>query len=164
MGRPGALTLDAKRPDVALRAAHDDDASLIRTWRNDPDAVRFSTGARPVSEAEHARWFVAALADPRTRLWVAEENDVPVGQVRVDLDGDVGVVSIAVAASARGRGVGRAMLRLALAEIERQRLVTTVRALTHPDNLASVSAFEQVGFRRRDGSENGFVVLELKLG
>jgi RimJ/RimL family protein N-acetyltransferase len=149
---------------VTLRAARQDDVSLIRTWRNDADAIRFSISAHPVSEAEHARWFAATLADPSSLLWVAEEDGVPVGQVRVDLDGDAGIFSIAVAPSARGRGVGQAMLRSALTEIEGQRLVTTMTAVTHPDNVASIRAFEKVGFRRRRASADGFLVLELQLG
>ena len=163
MGRPGPVATGRDRPRVTLRAARGDDASLVRAWRNDADAVRFSVSARPVSEGEHARWFATALADPRIQLWIAEENGVPVGQVRVDLDGDSAVFSIAVAASARGRGVGQRMLRLALEEIERQRAVTTMTAVTHPDNLASIHAFERVGFRRREASEGGFVVLDLTL-
>jgi UDP-2,4-diacetamido-2,4,6-trideoxy-beta-L-altropyranose hydrolase len=164
VGRLGPLTDERKRPHVTLRAAREDDVTLIRALRNDADAVRFSKSARPVSEPEHARWFATALADPRMRLWVAEENAIPVGQVRVAIDGEKGVFSIAVEGSARGRGLGQAMLRLALAEIERQRLVTTMTAVTHPDNPASIQAFEQVGFTRREVTEDGFVVLDLELG
>jgi RimJ/RimL family protein N-acetyltransferase len=164
MGRPGSLTVERKTPDVTLRAAREDDFTLIRALRNDADAVRFSTSARPVSAAEHARWFSLALADPRTHLWMAEENGVAVGQVRVDVDGEAAVFSIAVATASRGRGVGQAMLRLALAEVERESRVTTVRAVTHPDNPVSIHAFERVGFRRREVTEDGFVVLELELG
>jgi UDP-2,4-diacetamido-2,4,6-trideoxy-beta-L-altropyranose hydrolase len=158
------LTVERKRPHVTLRAAREDDVTLIRALRNDADAVRFSKSARPVSEPEHARWFARALADPRMRLWVAEENAVPMGQVRVDVDGCTGVFSIAVAAAARGRGLGQAMLRIALAEIERQHLVTTMTAATHPENTASIHVFERVGFKRRAVTEDGFVVLELELG
>ena len=164
MGRPDSLTVERTRPHVTLRAAREDDVAVIRALRNDADAIRFSTTPRPVSKPEHARWFAAALADPRMRLWVAEENAIPVGQVRVDLDGDSGVLSIAVAAAARGRGLGQAMLRLALAEVERQHLATTMTAATHPENTASVHVFERVGFKRRAVSEDGFVVLELELG
>lgn len=163
MGRSGSLTVERQRPDVTLRAARADDVSLIRSLRNDADAVRFSMSARAVSEAEHARWFEARLADSRTHLWVAEERGIPVGQVRVDLDGGVGVLSIAVVPAARGRGVAQALLGLALAEIERLRLVGTVTALTHPENLRSIYAFEKVGFRRREISGDGFVILELQV-
>ncbi len=163
MGRPGSLTSERAHPDVTLRVAREDDVSLIRSWRNDADAIQFSVSARPVSDAEHARWFSATLNDPRKVLWVAEEQGVAVGQVRIDLDGDTGIFSIAVAPSARGRGVGKEMLRRALAEITRLRLATTMTALTHPDNVASIRAFEQVGFTRRGVSEAGFVILDLRV-
>jgi RimJ/RimL family protein N-acetyltransferase len=163
VGRPRSLTSGRAHPDVTLRAAREDDVSLIRTWRNDPDAIRFSVSGRPVSDAEHARWFAATLDDPYRRLWVAEEKDVAVGQVRIDLEGDGGIFSIAVAPTARGRGIAQEMLRLALAEIAQQRLAKMLTAVTHPDNLASIRAFERVGFRRRHRSDDGFVVLELSV-
>lgn len=98
------------------------------------------------------------------RIWVAEENAIPVGQVRVDVDRGTGVFSIAVAAAARGRGLGQAMLRIALAEVEGQHLATTMTAATHPENTASIHVFERVGFKRSGVTEDGFVVLELELG
>ena len=163
MGRPDSLTVERRRPHVTLRAARADDVVLIREWRNDPEAVRFSVSGRPVSDAEHGRWYSATLIDPRTRLWIAEEHGNPVGQVRVEINDDAGVVSIAVAAAARGRGVGQQMLRGALAEIDGQHLVTTLTAVTRPDNLASIHAFEQVGFHRRNELNAGFIVLEMRV-
>ena len=145
---------------VTLRRAREDDGALLREWRNDADAVRFSATARPVSAEAHARWLAARLADEHTRLWIAEEAQVPVGQVRVDVAGGAGVVSIAVAAAARGRGVGQAMLLAAIQEIAREVAAIRLRALIHPDNAASLRAFERVGFRRAPSDESGFVVME----
>jgi UDP-2,4-diacetamido-2,4,6-trideoxy-beta-L-altropyranose hydrolase len=162
VGRPGSL-MPGRGPDVTLRAARADDASLIRDWRNDADTVRSSAIARPVSDAEHARWFAATLTDAQRRLWLAEENGVPVGQVRVDFNGDAGVFSIVVAPEHRGRGVGQAMLRGALAEVEREGGATRLVALAREENLASIHAFEQAGFSRKGLSRDGFVVLELTL-
>lgn len=146
---------------VTLRRAGEGDGALLREWRNDADAVRFSATARPVSPEAHARWLAARLADSDTRLWIAEEARVPVGQVRVDLADGSGVVSIAVAAVARGGGIGQAMLRAAIEEIAREDAAIQLRALIHPDNIASLRAFERVGFRRVSSDERGFVVLEL---
>ena len=150
-------------PDVTLRAAREDDLSLIRGWRNDADTVRVSGTARPVSASEHARWFAATLIDPARRLWIAEEAGVPVGQVRVDVDGSSGLLSIVVAPTERGRGIGQAMLRAAVAHLKRDQLLTTLTAVAREDNTASIHAFEQVGFDRRGGPRNGFVTLELQL-
>jgi len=85
---------------------------MLMALRNDPDAVRFSVTGRAVTSEEHERWFRTVRSDPsRCRIWIAEDGSTPVGQLRVDLDGDSGTVSIAVAADHRGRGIGTAMLR-----------------------------------------------------
>jgi UDP-2,4-diacetamido-2,4,6-trideoxy-beta-L-altropyranose hydrolase len=145
---------------VTLRRAREDDGAVLREWRNDADAVRFSSTARPVSPEAHARWLAARLADSGTRLWIAEEARVPVGQVRVDLADGTGVVSIVVAAVARGRGIGQAMLRAAIDEIAHEDAAIQLRALIHPDNTASLRAFDRAGFRRVSSDEHGFVVLK----
>jgi RimJ/RimL family protein N-acetyltransferase len=130
--------------------------ALLRDWRNDDQAVRFSGTAKRVSATEHARWLSTHLADPTTLLWVAEEDGVPVGQARVDRDGDVGTVSISVAARHRGRGVAVAILRAVIGVSSAAKL----RALVRPANVASLHAFERVGFRPLPDDGSGFVVLE----
>jgi RimJ/RimL family protein N-acetyltransferase len=146
--------------DVALRAATHADAALLLEWRNDADVVRFSLTGRTVGASQHASWLAARLARPTQRLWIAEEGREPVGQVRVDLEDATGTVSIAVAATHRGRGVGTKILRALVIEMEADPEVGTLLAMVHPDNSASLRAFERLGFRARDGRPHGFVVFE----
>jgi RimJ/RimL family protein N-acetyltransferase len=162
MGRSGSLSADRERhPQVTLRAARDDDSASLLAWRNDPDAVRFSVSGRPVTVEEHQRWFSRVVGDPeRARLWIAEQGNEAVGQVRVDINAGVGTVSIAVDSGHRGRGVGTAMLR-ALTESVRTgggplHLVALVRA----DNTASLHAFEAATFHRVAGGDDDFLQLE----
>ncbi len=150
------MTIGGSLPNVTLRPARATDIALLRAWRNDDQAVRFSGTARRVSAAEHARWLSAHLADPTTLLWVAEEDGDPVGQARIDRDGDVGTVSISVAARHRGRGVAVAILRAVIGVDSAARL----RALVRPANVASLHAFARVGFRPLPDDGSGFVVLE----
>ncbi len=132
---------------------------MIREWRNDPDAVRFSATGRPVTPTEHAEWFARQLQAPAPLFWIAEQLGDPVGQVRVDVTGTVGTVSIAVARGQRGRGIGSSILRAMLSEIDQQRAVSTLIAFAHPDNVASVRAFESAGFRREQQPHAGLVKL-----
>jgi RimJ/RimL family protein N-acetyltransferase len=149
---------------VTLRAATDLDAPLLLEWRNDPDAVRFSVTGRGVTPAEHVDWLVARLADPCTRLWIAEEDAEAVGQVRVDLKDGTGTVSIGIAPAHRGRGIGSAVLRAMLVEVERDPRVHRLRAVAHAENTASRHAFERAGFQRRGRKEREFIVLERSVG
>jgi RimJ/RimL family protein N-acetyltransferase len=150
------VTIGGPLPNITLRPARTTDMALLRDWRNDDQVVRFSGTAKRVSAAEHAAWLSAHLADPTTRLWVAEEDGVPVGQARIDRDGDVGTVSISVAARHRGRGVAVAILRAVIGISSAARL----RALVRPGNVASLHAFERVGFHPLPDDGSGFVVLE----
>lgn len=145
---------------VSLQVATNEDSARFIAWRNDPDAVHFSVSGAPVELVEHERWYAARLKDPGARLWIAEEDGTAVGQVRVDTDNGVGVVSIAVAPDQRGRGLGSAILRAMLVEASRERITQTLRATVHPDNVASLRAFERVGFRQLEEPAEGFVVLE----
>jgi UDP-2,4-diacetamido-2,4,6-trideoxy-beta-L-altropyranose hydrolase len=146
-------------PAVVLRPAGEGDAPLLLEWRNDPEAIRFSVTGLAVAPADHVRWLAARLADPQTRLWIAEEAATAVGQVRVDIADGIGVVSVAIAPDQRGRGLGSAVLGAMVHEIEREDRVSTLRALTHTENVASTRAFERVGFRR-EGRDGEFLVLE----
>jgi RimJ/RimL family protein N-acetyltransferase len=149
------------RPRVTLRRVRDVDAARLLEWRNDTEAVRFSVSGRPVTDEEHRRWFTQRRrADGLGHLWIAEEDESPVGQVRVDVSGDVGVVSIAVAAEQRGRGIGSEILRAMVAQVTADGTVRILRAVLHPDNVRSLRAFERAGFRLTPASDCGFNVVE----
>jgi RimJ/RimL family protein N-acetyltransferase len=138
---------------VRLRAATEADADLLLSWRNEPDAVRYSRGGRPVNQAEHRAWLRQRLADPSTRLWIGEESRTPVGQVRVDRRDDEWLVSIAVAPEARGRGVARALLAALQTEMSASAASGRLMAEVHRDNTASTRAFAAAGFEAVDVSD-----------
>jgi UDP-2,4-diacetamido-2,4,6-trideoxy-beta-L-altropyranose hydrolase len=165
MGRPGSLTTgDNERAQVTLRPATDRDAGLLIEWRNDPDAIRFSVTGRGVTPDEHRHWLSARLADPSTRLWIAEQGGTPVGQVRVDMAAGTGTVSVGIAPAHRGRGIGSAVLQAMVIEIERETVARELRAIVNADNPASIRAFERAGFHRGGRDEPGFLVLERSVG
>jgi RimJ/RimL family protein N-acetyltransferase len=165
MGRPGSLTAGRHAPDIALRTVEDGDSALLLEWRNESAAVRFSASGRPVTTAEHERWFARVRGDQSgTTIWIVEDDGTPVGQVRVDVEDGVGVVSIAIAVEHRGRGIGPNALRAMVDAVTAQGGVQLLRALAHPDNSRSLRAFELAGFHSTTVAENGFAVMELLVG
>jgi RimJ/RimL family protein N-acetyltransferase len=138
---------------------------MLLEWRNESDAVRFSASGRPVTTAEHERWFTRVRSDQSgTTIWIIEDSGTPVGQVRVDVENSVGVVSIAIAVEHRGRGIGPNALRAMVAAVSAEGEVRLLRALAHADNSRSLRAFEVAGFHRTAVAENGFTVMELPVG
>ena len=66
-------------PSVKLRPLAEGDSDRLLAWRNQPEVARWMYSDHVISPDEHARWFAAALADPRRRYWVIEAGGAPVG-------------------------------------------------------------------------------------
>jgi RimJ/RimL family protein N-acetyltransferase len=154
---------------LTARRAKAGDAELLRSWRNDPETRRRSFTKTTVSVAEHEAWLHTRLASERTAIWIFSDGDVAVGQVRVDVDGDVAEVSIVVAPERRGRGFGKAMLSEAMRLLRRDfGSGVRARALVLDDHDASLRTFRACGFRvvgpaARDDGQRA-TVLELEAG
>jgi predicted dehydrogenase/RimJ/RimL family protein N-acetyltransferase len=146
---------------LTLRAAGLEDSERLLAWRNDPATRRWSRDSRPVTRRQHARWLPATLGDVTTRLWIAESEGAPVGQVRVGpRSGGVAELHITLAPTARGRGLGSSLLvqvtASALADPGTERLC----AYVNPDNVASLRAFARAGFGAAGTAADGYVRLE----
>jgi predicted dehydrogenase/RimJ/RimL family protein N-acetyltransferase len=148
-------------PIPTLREADTEDCELLLRWRNDPRTRRWSRSEREVGHEEHVRWLRRTLSDPRTRLWLAECDGRPVGQVRVGpREGESAEVHVALAPQARGQGLGSAVLvqasARALADTDTEWLYAHVKA----KNEASLRAFLAAGFQAAGNAENGMLRLE----
>ena len=134
-----------------IRRAGAEDADLLLAWANDPVTRAASFHPAPIDAATHAEWLGGRLRSPTTRLFIGLEDDVPVGQVRLEADADGRVeVAISVAPAARRRGHGQALLAAALdtgkadADLGARVFVARIR----PDNRPSIALFARGGFHR----------------
>jgi UDP-4-amino-4,6-dideoxy-N-acetyl-beta-L-altrosamine N-acetyltransferase len=97
-------------PHVAMRPLAAADSERLLAWRNLPEIARWMYSDHVISPDEHARWFAAALADPRRRYWVIEADGKPVGLANLyDLAPEHGRTSWAyylADPSTRGQGIG----------------------------------------------------------
>jgi RimJ/RimL family protein N-acetyltransferase len=137
---------------IRLRPAALSDMQRLLEWRNDPTTRSNSLDPDPVLPDTHRRWLERTLADPTARLWIAEVEGAPVGQVRVNLAEGVARISISVSLETRGRGVGSAMLAALQSVVEREfgkvDLVALVKAGNEPSaRLFAGRGFELVGPR-----------------
>ncbi len=141
---------------AVLRPANDADSDRLLAWRNDPEAVRWSTSALPIDSDDHARWFESVVHNPAHRLRIGEVDGDAIGFARVDVCGGVGTVSITVAPEFRGRGFGRELLALLNDDVSQDCQVRELSAIVHSANEASLRAFQSVGFAKNGMSRDGF--------
>lgn len=127
---------------LTLRPATLEDTDRLLEWRNDPDTRSASHRSVPVQRDEHLAWLAATLRNPDRRLYVAEENGVPVGSVRADLREGCFELSWTMAPSARGRGVAKRVVALLAS-----RIAEPIRAEVKVGNLVSARIAEHAGMR-----------------
>jgi UDP-4-amino-4,6-dideoxy-N-acetyl-beta-L-altrosamine N-acetyltransferase len=97
-------------PQVTLRPLAPADSARLFGWRNQPEIARWMYSDHLIAPNEHARWFAAALADPRRRYWIVEADGAPVGLANLyDLAPEHGRTAWAyylADPSTRGQGIG----------------------------------------------------------
>ena len=134
---------------ITLRSATIQDADFLLEWRNDPATRKASHNTAEVQRDEHVSWLTRTLKNANRRLFVAEENGVPVGTVRADFSEGVWELSWTVAPDARGRGAAKRMVALLAHQISEP-----IRAELKARNIASARIAEHAGMefeRETDG-------------
>jgi RimJ/RimL family protein N-acetyltransferase len=96
---------------LVLKAFGREMADSILSWRNDPLTLAMSRSPNPVSHEEHIQ-FIDRILQPGSdiHLWVAWENELAVGSIRVDTRQSPSELSWMLAPEARGRGLGARLL------------------------------------------------------
>lgn len=137
--------------DISLRLATIKDADLLFRWRNDLETRNASRSTAIIKFDEHLLWLSQTLSNPNRKLYVAEENRVPVGTVRADLTQGVWELSWTVSPDARGQGVGKRMV----AELAKQ-IFEPIRAEVKSGNHASIQIAKYAGMEIQSES-NGIL-------
>jgi UDP-2,4-diacetamido-2,4,6-trideoxy-beta-L-altropyranose hydrolase len=135
-------------PRLRLRPATAEDARLLWEWVNEPSVRQVSFNPDPIPWEGHLDWLARRLADPDSRIYIAEDDaGRPVGQVRFDRNA-TGEAEIAVSVSAerRGGGTGAALIRAGVEKVFGDRWVLRVNAHIKPENAASLGCFRKAGF------------------
>jgi len=96
---------------------------------------------------EHEGWFGRRLVSADTRIYILEEGDRPVAQIRYEKrDSTAEVGDISVAASDRGKGYGKRVLLETLSLACEELKIRELFAVVKYDNAASLRAFLSAGF------------------
>lgn len=134
---------------LSLRPATSDDARMIFEWRNDPWIVERGSSNRTVTWDEHKAWFDNALANADMKIFVAEHDGKPAGQVRFQRNEDEAVIAVYLLRDHAGQGLGVDAIRQGSAAVLKDWPVQRVHARVLNGNAQSVRAFEKAGFVKR---------------
>lgn len=138
--------------DILIRRAEEKDMILYFHWANDEAVRRHSIQKKPITLDEHRVWFLKKVADPQVFLYLFEKDGIPVGQTRIEVNGEIGILSYSLDRSFRGKGLGAIVVRLGLEAISREKPagLHVIKGWVQATNHASIRIFEKLGFRLID--------------
>lgn len=139
---------DANRRTLRFRDASIEDSRMIWEWANDPATRLASFSSESIPWEQHRNWFTAKLVDPCCLFFIVlSPDDLPIGQIRFQLDGKEAVISVSMDASQRGKGYGSQAVRAVSESVFATTAVEIIHAYIKPENLFSIRAFTKAGFQ-----------------
>jgi RimJ/RimL family protein N-acetyltransferase len=130
-----------------LRKATLDDMSLYFEWANDLLVRQNAFNVEPIPYTAHEQWFARKLSSETTEMYVMEDNGVPVGQIRFDMEHSKATIDYSVAPHARGRGLGVVLLQEGIRALTMTHSeIESIHGAVKMANVASRRAFERAGF------------------
>lgn len=135
---------------LRLRQVREEDCRLLWEWANDPEVRASAFSSDPIPWEEHVQWFMHKLHESSCLLLVAlDEQDIPVGQVRLDVKDDgKAEIDVSIDRGKRGLGYGSLLIDMAVEEAFRVTPIQAVHAFIKPHNEGSIRAFEKAKFKR----------------
>ena len=136
---------------ISFRPAEARDMRLVHDWANRPDSLAVSLRtSEPIPWERHCAWFAQRLADPETRISIAEADGAPTGQVRVQCGPEGPEVSIYVDPARRRGGIALELLAHAAEVASALWPGSPLLARVKPGNAASLALFARAGYRLRE--------------
>lgn len=137
---------------VRLRKVEHEDSARLLEWRNSPDVSAFMYTDHRIGQAEHDRWFAAALTAEDRRYWIIEMDGRPVGLANLTrIDPIVRRCDWAyylADPSTRGRGVGAQVEYIVLRHVFETMNFNKLWCEVLKENEAVWKLHESFGFRR----------------
>ncbi len=132
---------------VYLRNAEYGDIDLLYRWANDFVVRTNSFNTEQISYENHVQWFKTMMTDPTVLQFILMDEDIPVGQIRLNIKGTDAEIGYSIGAEFRGKGYGHRILQLVTDEVrEKFPDISTLIAKVKPANTASNRLFKSEGY------------------
>lgn len=138
---------DGGMSKVFLRKAEKNDMDLLFKWANDLVVRSNSFNSDPIPYENHVKWFNKMMEDSTVPQFILMDDDMPVGQIRLNIENDDAEIGYSIESEFRGKGYGHRILQLVADEVrESYPNISTLIAKVKPENAASNRLFESEGY------------------
>lgn len=140
--------------DLQVRAALPDDLQVTFEWANDKLVREQSYSRNAITIATHTKWFLEKIQDSRCRYFILENNGMPVGQIRFDIENGKATLGYLVAPGERNKGLGPVILALGIKQLMKVvKDCNEIVGFVKNTNIASQKAFERFSFIKTNAVE-----------
>lgn len=130
-----------------------EDAKMLYEWVMDEDTRKSAPNPEPFSFEEHHNWLIEQIKNPNSLIYIVENKNYSVGQLRFQLQLKNEIVcSIVLNPSFRGKGLGKKILSGGIQElldndpmqwkVNKCKILASIKA----SNVISMKLFKAVGF------------------
>ena len=138
-----------KEGDLHFVAAGPDHCDLYFSWANDPGVRANSFDSRPIRYENHAAWFQNQIRNHSVRMYVVEQAQKPVAQIRfVETEAGCWQINFSLDASERGKGLGALVLARGVKTLKQDLPEQSLQVfgLVKAQNISSAKSFLRAGF------------------
>ncbi len=132
---------------LTLREVKKEDIDLLYEWVNDLSVRKNSFQQDYISYQEHKKWFNNKMNSLSSYIFIYQKNSIPIGQIRIDINNNVGIIDFSIDNNYRGKGYGTKLLKQVIKKINNKKIsIKKVIAEVKYRNKASQRAFEKAGY------------------
>lgn len=131
---------------LRVRRATIEDLLLYFNWANDASVRQNAINQEMIHLENHTKWFESRVNSEKSFLYVFEQDEIPVGQVRFDINEDVAEIDYSVDENFRGKGLGKKILSLGIGRFNNVKPEKEIIGIVKYDNIPSSKVFEKLGF------------------
>jgi UDP-2,4-diacetamido-2,4,6-trideoxy-beta-L-altropyranose hydrolase len=147
-----------KETQIRLRSARIDDLELTFMWATNKSIRRYSFQQHQITAEEHLNWFNKKINDSHCLYLITELHGNPIGSLRFDINNDEAVISYLIDPKFQGQDLGLVGLKKGIATLINANIfqlnkITLISGEVMKENIASLKAFEQLGFSKTDLGE-----------
>ncbi len=148
---------------LTLRRANINDNQQYFEWRNDEVMRQNALNTEIVDWKTHDKWFDKKIKDKDSFLYVVQNMNHVIGQVRFDCCNSKATISYSVSNNFRKRGFGYKIVQKAINKINEDSPSTKmIEAKVKESNIASNKIFLRLNFYKQ-GKIGQLVIYQLKL-
>lgn len=118
---------------------------LFYIWANEREVRKNSLSKKKISWNFHKNWFKKKIQNKKSILYVFEEKDSAVGQVRFDKLNKIVKIAFSICKKFRGRGLGKKMLSMAIKKYKPGKKIILIGEVKSK-NLPSIKIFRSMRF------------------